>query len=224
MVKTEPLLDRRMMIVILSILLLGMLACGSASTVATEVPPEEPTEAPVDEPEVEAPSLEIINDTETSVCYVYLSPTKSDEWGEDQLGEENIIDPGNSFTLTDIPAGTYDLLAEDCDENQMGVVYGADITEGGYTWTVDTVSLTIENNSTSIGCNVYIVPPGTEEDDWGTSWTEEGTQIAPNGGTHTITGIPSGTYDMHIETCSGNYVWDWEEFDLTEDGTATMTN
>lgn len=222
MVKTAQLLDRRIIVVILSILLLGMLACGSAST-ATEAPIAEPTEAPVDEPEEETPSLEIINDTGIPVCFVYLSPTKSDEWGDDQLGEENTIQPGDSFTLTDIPSGTYDLLAEDCDENQIGVVTAADITEGGYIWTLDTVSLTIENNSTSIGCNVYIVSPGTEEDDWGTSWTEEGTQIGPNA-TYTITGIPAGTYAMRIETCSGNYHWDWEEFDLTEDTTAEMTN
>jgi hypothetical protein len=224
MVKTAQLLDRRMMIVILSILLLGMLACGSASATATEAPAAKPTEAPVDEPEEETPSLEIINDTEISVCFVYLSPTKSDEWGDDQLGEENTIQPGKSFTLTDIPAGTYDLMAQDCDGYQVGVVTAADISEGGYTWTLETVSLTIENNSTSIGCNVYIVPPGTEQDDWGTSWTEEGAQIEPNGGTYTITGIPAGTYGLHIETCSGNYVWDWEEFDLTEDATATMSN
>ena len=220
MVKTVQLLDRRIVMAIMSISLLVALACGSVST-PTEAPPVEATEAPTDEPKASGPSLDIINDSEISVCYVYLSPTKSDEWGEDQLGEENMIDGGESFTITNIPSGTYDLLAEDCDGNLLGVTYEADITEGEYTWTIETVTLTIENSSTSIGCNVYIALPGSEE--WGTSWTEEGTQINPNE-TYTITGVPSGIYALRIETCSANYLWEWDEFDLTEDTTATMTN
>lgn len=213
-------LDRRIIIAVMSALLLATLACGTAATpTATPLPP--PTEAPTAEPAAAGPSLDIINDSTTPVCYVYISPTKSDEWGDDQLGEQNMIDGGESFTIADIPAGTYDVMAEDCGGNLLGVVYQADITEGEYTWTIETVTLTIENNSTSIGCNVFIALPNSE--DWGTTWTPEGTQIMPNQ-SFDIPGVPAGIYALRIETCSANYFWEWPEFDLTVDTIATMSN
>lgn len=218
--KTGKLVDRRIVIIVMSALILTTLACGSAST-PTATPLPKPTKAPTDEPAAAGPSLEIVNNSETPVCFVYVSPTKSDDWGTDQLGEENMINGGDSFTITDVPAGTYDVKAEDCSNNLLGVVYQADITEGAYTWTIETVTLTIKNESTSIGCNVFIALPNS--DDWGTTWTPEGTQILPND-TYQVTGVPAGTYALRIETCSANYNWTWETFDLTDDAVATMTN
>jgi hypothetical protein len=218
--KITQLQDRRIVIVILGVLAAATLACGAAPT-PTATPLPAPTDAPTAEPEASVPSLDVVNDSTTPVCYVYISPTKSDEWGPDQLGEENMIDGGASFTLTDIPAGTYDLKAEDCSGNLLGILYDADINEGQYTWTIETVTLTVENNSTSIGCKVFIAPANSEE--WGMSWTPEGTQIMPNE-TFELGGVPAGIYALRVETCSGNYFWEWAEFDLTEDTSAELSN
>ena len=42
--------------------------------------------------------VSIRNDTGFDIWYVYISPTDSDDWGEDRLGDEVILD-GDSFTI-----------------------------------------------------------------------------------------------------------------------------
>lgn len=52
-----------------------------------------------------------INNTSTSgytIYYLYISLTTSTTWGTDQLGTSTILQ-GSSFTITDIPVGTYDI-------------------------------------------------------------------------------------------------------------------
>jgi hypothetical protein len=64
------------------------------------------------------PSVRITNNTGYDVYYVYISPSSSDEWGEDMLGDDVLLD-GYSI---DIPLGyplssvdTYDIYLEDED-------------------------------------------------------------------------------------------------------------
>ncbi len=78
--------------------------------------------------------LVIYNDSATAVCYLYVSPTTSDEWGSDQLGPEEMIDPHTSYFVSDIPPGTYDIMAEFCDGEQV-VEEGIQL-EDEYTWTL----------------------------------------------------------------------------------------
>ena len=77
---------------------------------ATEAPAEA-TEAPVSDEVVAA--YEFTNTGEVEICELYLSPTGVEEWGPDQLGEATIA-ASATFTLTDIPAGTYDAKAVGC--------------------------------------------------------------------------------------------------------------
>jgi hypothetical protein len=48
------------------------------------------------------------------ICQLFLSPTTTNEWGPDQLAGQK-IPAGQKFTLTNIPAGTYDAKAVACD-------------------------------------------------------------------------------------------------------------
>ncbi len=48
------------------------------------------------------------------ICELYLSPSGQEDWGPDQL-EGNTIPAGESFTLNNIPAGSYDAKAVGCD-------------------------------------------------------------------------------------------------------------
>lgn len=74
-------------------------------------------------------SVTLKNGLTTPVCYVFLSPTGAQNWGFDVLPlDSNGIDGGSSFTL-DVPAGTYDLLAEDCDANSLFEEHELDVTE-----------------------------------------------------------------------------------------------
>lgn len=73
-----------------------------------------------------AANVTIKNKSDWSLTHFFLSPTETEEWGPDQLGEETIIETGGTFTLTGIPCDSYDvrLLDEDGDEC---VVAGVDI-------------------------------------------------------------------------------------------------
>lgn len=83
-------------------------------------------------------AVEVTNNSSITICYLYLSPSEIAEWGEDQLGEENSIPPGASFTIFEIPAGTYDLRAEDCSHAEIGVEEGIRVGSGQtVTWAFD---------------------------------------------------------------------------------------
>jgi hypothetical protein len=82
-------------------------------------------------------SVEIINNSSVTICYVYISSSSSTEWGNDQLGSENVVAPGGAFTIHSIPPGTYDMRADDCSNNQIGdPEFGVEISAGEtVTWT-----------------------------------------------------------------------------------------
>lgn len=60
-------------------------------------------------------SLQVENASSQAICYLYLSYADDDSWGPDQLGSSRILYPGNSFTLTNIRSGVYDIKARTCD-------------------------------------------------------------------------------------------------------------
>ena len=64
-----------------------------------------------------AGDIKITNSSDWSLEHLYISETDKEEWGEDQLGDE-IIAPGETFTLRGVPCATYDvkLIDEDGDE------------------------------------------------------------------------------------------------------------
>lgn len=78
--------------------------------------------------------VKITNRSDWEIHHFYLSSTEDDEWGPDQLGDE-VIDTGDSFTLTDVPCDDYDvkLIDEDGDECVVGAV---DICGKGQEWVI----------------------------------------------------------------------------------------
>lgn len=58
-----------------------------------------------------AHELDIVNRSKTTVHHLYLSDSKDAEWGPDQFGNGNkdVVEPGETFTLTDIEPGRYDV-------------------------------------------------------------------------------------------------------------------
>jgi hypothetical protein len=81
-------------------------------------------------------SVTLINDSSTDICFFYVSPSDSDEWGDDRLGEDNVVSPGESFTVENVDPGTYDFLARDCDGNDLDTEEGVEVGAGQpITWT-----------------------------------------------------------------------------------------
>jgi len=70
--------------------------------------------------------LNLTNRMGESVCFVFLSVPGQDRWGDDILGSAT-IDPGTARTVQ-VPRGLWDMRAESCAHELMGVVRAARIT------------------------------------------------------------------------------------------------
>jgi hypothetical protein len=175
--------------------MLGILACnvgGSGeeteppvSQVATEEPQAQPLLKPTSTVEDVTPTelpasvaLEIVNESSQVICYVYIALSTSDTWGADRLGENTIIAPGETFSVYDIPPGTYDLLAQDCEENILVESGGEVFEDDVYTWTIfdetaygDTMMVVDNYNS------IQMEVPTTWNDINGEPWYDGGEVI-----------------------------------------------
>lgn len=226
-------------VLVFSMLALAALACGGGGSEPAEptaelvLPTEvldEPTAAPV---ETKAPAdtsggtasditLDIENNSTTEVCYLYVSFSTDTEWGDDQLGSETVAPNGGLYTLRDIPAGTYDLRADDCSNNTLAQEYGVEFVSGPYTWTFsDTtgVSLHVINDSSLELCYLYV--SSSDSDEWGPD--QLGDSTIPAGSDFMVEGLEPGTYDMRAEACDGSEL---EEYglDLSGDFEYTITD
>jgi eukaryotic-like serine/threonine-protein kinase len=57
--------------------------------------------------------LRVTNDIGRDLCYVFISPEVATDWGDDQLGEMEVLEDGQS-RLFFVSRTTYDLMAQDC--------------------------------------------------------------------------------------------------------------
>lgn len=189
-------------------LILASLACispgGSPTPVPepTEVPPTvAPTEPPVEAPkatpvqdaETGSASLEIINQSGVDLWYVYISSTKSEEWGEDWLGDAMILE-GETYVVEGIPEGVYDIRVE--NENGELVESAWEVAlEGMTSWNITgQVSLEVLNTSDERIAYLYISP--VDSDSWGQDWL--GDEVIEAEGSYVVEGIPRGSYDMQV--------------------------
>ena len=69
------------------------------------------------------------------VCFLYISPTTSDEWGDDWLGDE-ILSAGDTMVFTLQAGSTVDIQAVDCDLNVLDEQYDVYVWPEGLTYTL----------------------------------------------------------------------------------------
>ncbi len=67
------------------------------------------------------------NASGTTAYYVLISPTEAQNWGQDDLGDTEVLPSGSSRVFT-LPAGTYDLLVLDSQRDTLVEEYGLDLT------------------------------------------------------------------------------------------------
>ncbi len=79
--------------------------------------------------------MEVYNESATEVCYIYISPSTNDNWGEDWLGAKESIAAQEGMRFFYVEPGAYDLLAQDCDGNDLVQETGVEISDGT-TWTI----------------------------------------------------------------------------------------
>jgi hypothetical protein len=90
-------------------------------------------------------TLVITNKSGWAVHHLYLSPTKENEWGQDQLGT-NVVETGEAFTLNSIPCNTYDIKVVDEDGDECVVK--------GEKWCGDQVTWDLTKDEL-LGCEGY---------------------------------------------------------------------
>ena len=59
----------------------------------------------------------MVNGTDGQICYLYISEAGED-WGRDRLGDDT-LEAGRNVTLSLGDASRWDLLAEDCDHQEV---------------------------------------------------------------------------------------------------------
>lgn len=167
-------------------------------------------------------TINLVNNLDQAVCYVYIRPGTSTDWGADRLGAATIAG-GTSHSFS-INPGTYDFRAEDCsrlmiDEQldvaisqnstwtinvHMGLGGGGgagsagSVTQGGSYTPGSSGSLRLVNNSGSTVCYVYISP--TTDTTWGQDQLDSSETVA-NGSSRTFS-VTQGMYDLRADDCS----------------------
>ena len=100
------------------------------------IPSPTPSPSPGPAPAPNTATLEVANQGTIAVFYLYVVPSWATTWGVDQLGTQ-VIMPGETFTLTDIPAPeSYDSLAEFSDTTQVASFDNVVNPGSTYVWDV----------------------------------------------------------------------------------------
>jgi len=75
------------------------------------------------EAHAEGVKIKFTNKSDFAIHHIFLSEVKENHWGADQLGdkESDTIEPGDSFTLTDISPNKYDIKIVDEDKDECVV-------------------------------------------------------------------------------------------------------
>lgn len=164
--------------------------------------------------------LTVDNFSGYDICYVQISSSDSDSWGEDWLGGEELIYSDNSRVF-DVPEGTYDVKLSDCDEVVLATAWKVSqdytLTVGG----VGLVSLWVKNDSSKEICYVFVSP--TTADSWGDDWLGESESIESQGGQR-IFFLNPGKYDLLTQDCDGNDLVSEFDVDLQSDLDWTITD
>ena len=81
--------------------------------------------------------IQVVNNTYMDVCYVFISPSTDDDWGEDWLDDDETIKPGDIKTFWVDEDQTVDIQALDCNQDLMHAIYDIEVTEDGITYTLE---------------------------------------------------------------------------------------
>ncbi len=145
-------------------------------------------------------NIEIANQSPYEICYVLISGSDEESWGDDWLGDEETLAAGSSKTFS-VGAGAYDVKVVTCNETTLATFWdiGRDttVTVGGR----DRVAIGLVNESNTEICFVYIAD--ATDDDWGDDWLGQEESILEGGGKRAFFVRP-GTYDLLAQDCDGN--------------------
>lgn len=103
------------------------------------------------------------NSSSYDIWWIYLSPSSDSTWGSDRLGSD-ILYSGQTFTITNVPAGIYDAMAEPLS---LPAVYawGFTVPSGGtYTLQITNSSWSLIDNAAAADGAYAVLESGPIED------------------------------------------------------------
>lgn len=164
-------------------------------------------------PHLARTTLEVVNKSGQTICFLYISVSSSGNWGDDVLGLFNSISDGRSQSFT-LSSGLYDLRAKNCDGQVISESFDNYLT-GSMTWTIQRnrlpeTRLTVINNGIEEICYMYIA--FSSDRIWGPDQLGRDDTISV-GERRTFT-LVEGKYDLKAENCdheaiqinTGNYL------------------
>ncbi|MGC9348525.1 MAG: hypothetical protein ACP5JG_10345 [Anaerolineae bacterium] len=162
--------------------------------------------------------ITVTNRSPDEVCYVLISPSSSESWGDDQLADDETIAPGDSRTFS-MDEDTHDVRAENCEEIAMATAWeiSKDTTVTVGERGADTRLLIVNDSNTDV-CYVFI--SRTTADDWGEDWMGDMEQLVT--GESRLFYVDGGLYDLQAADCDGEPLAEEYEVDITEDLTWTL--
>ena len=160
-------------------------------------------------------TLVVRNESGTEICWMYISPTTSDFWGNDWLGEES-LEAGGETTFY-LNHNQYDIQALDCNEDELVVEFEINISEGANEYVVQEVpgpsddgdaALLVTNTSGVDICWLYISPSSANV--YGPDRLDENILVA---GDEIRFTLDSGDWDVLAYDCQ-NRVMDSRNFSI----------
>lgn len=88
-----------------------------------------------------ADNVKVVNKSEWSIYQFFLAPADSEEWGPDHLGDD-VIEPGSSTTLQNVPCDVYDVKLVD-EEGEECIVAGVEVCSGNHEWVITSGDLAL---------------------------------------------------------------------------------
>jgi hypothetical protein len=199
------------------ILAVMAIACGSSAPADPNAPTRTPR--PTATPKIEV-ELEVINETQNSLCYLLVAPS-DEEFDKEYLDGVEIV-PGESHTISGFNTGEYNVKVHDCDGNMVNALYYVDMEQEHMTWTIREATLTIENGSSQSMCELYISPSSAPESAWGPSQLDPDTDEVLESGMYVSFFIAQGKWDIRVVPCDEN-VEALTEIGLKVEGEFTYT-
>lgn len=178
------------------ILALMAIACGSSTPVAPDAPTRTPR--PTATPKIEV-ELEVINETQKSLCYLLVAPSDK-EFDKEYLNGVEIA-PGESHTVSGLDTGEYNVKVHDCDKNMVNALYYVDMDQEHMTWTIKEATLTIENDSSQSMCEMYVSPSSAPESAWGPNQLDPNAGEVLEPGMYISFSIAKGKWDIRAVPC-----------------------
>ena len=123
-------------ILTISTLILTQVLCGLGNG-GEESPVNQPPTAEETSTEEQPPAGDIsftfVNASDVDICAIAAKVDTDEQWNENIL--EEILKPGDTYTMTDLEPMTVDLIARDCAEEIIDTAYDT-VIEGPITWEI----------------------------------------------------------------------------------------